>query len=554
MVISNVNKTIFAEFMTFPKFRVMNLFNIVLLILILIQYYLLTPLNNPLSDTFISMGLSFENSIKLIPGLLIPYFSIYVLIVFLIFSISRKKETGDMSVFLISILLLWSIVNFAHGFFPVMNTLRPDIKSEGFFFDAIRSLYKSVKPYNTMPSWHVATAILCGIVYYKLNFKRHILVIVWIVLICLSPLFLKMAYLVDILVAIPLPFLCYALAEKISTTHVRTETVKEIVKSFTLESLVQSVAIGIRDETTISSLIDNLTRIEKNLTEKDKVEIKKLGSALDPPVATLKEILNDLILSIDVSQHIKKAKEMFGKENKSYDPSDRELKEASDQLINAACRPLDNPKFRYHLLQIKKQNTELINTSSIEEASMERSQDIIFKFTGFIDSRKKDIPALKTICNSTNGHHQLSFDDIKSISKELRQPPYEISPDEIWNAYYRTDSTRVKPLGAQKNPTNLISLTQFAIGKTDTLEPYADKVDKKFQEWIVTNHKEGKVFTEEELEWLKMMKNYIASFLEINMFSFNEPPFVNKGGAAKAYNIFGPDLNRIIYELNEKLG
>ena len=50
-----------------------------------------------------------------------------------------------------------------------------------------------------------------------------------------------------------------------------------------------------------------------------------------------------------------------------------------------------------------------------------------------------------------------------------------------------------------------------------------------------------------------MMKDHVASFLEIDMLSFNEPPFVSKGGAAKAYNLFGPDLNRIMYEFNEKL-
>jgi len=37
------------------------------------------------------------------------------------------------------------------------------------------------------------------------------------------------------------------------------------------------------------------------------------------------------------------------------------------------------------------------------------------------------------------------------------------------------------------------------------------------------------------------------------MTSFNQPPFVNKGGAAKAYKLFGHDLNKILFELNETL-
>ncbi|MCY7361446.1 MAG: restriction endonuclease subunit R, partial [Ignavibacteria bacterium] len=123
----------------------------------------------------------------------------------------------------------------------------------------------------------------------------------------------------------------------------------------------------------------------------------------------------------------------------------------------------------------------------------------------------------------------------------------------VWNAYYRIDETNVKPLSDDKNPSNIISLTQFALGKVNKLEPFTDNLDKKFNEWIDENKSNGREFTEDEMIWLKMMKNHVSSFMEINMMSFNQPPFVNKGGAAKAYNIFGPDLNRIMYELNEKL-
>ena len=538
--------------MTIPKFKVMNLINIVLLLLALIQYYLLTPLNAN-SEKFITVLLDFDTKIKLIPGFIIPYFSIYIFLFLIFYLIIRKKESSDMTVFLFSVVILWSIINFMHGFFPVMNTIRPEIKSPGFFFEAVNSLYASVKQFNTFPNWHVSTAILCALFYSKMKFNKFVIVIIWTVLICLSPVFLKMTYLTDVLVAIPLPFIAYSIAEKITQVTVKTETVREVVKIFSLESLIQSLAIGMRDENTISSMIDNLTRIEKNLTEKDFAEISKIGAALNPPVESLKQVINNLILSIDIEKQITKAKEMFGKDLKTFVPTDKNIKEAGEELINDACKPFDDPKFRYCILEMKKRNTGLINTNSIEEAARERSSDVIYKFKSFIESHKNDIPALNTIINNTNGHTHISFDDIKTISRELRKPPYEISTDEVWNAYLRIDSTNVKPMGDTKNPANIISLTQYAIGKIDRLEPYTDNVDKKFNDWILENESKGRKFSEEELVWLKMMKNHVSSFMEINMMSFNQPPFVNKGGAAKAYNIFGPDLNRIMYEFNEKL-
>ncbi len=534
------------------KFKAMNFFNVLLLLIAIIQYYLLTPLNSP-GETYIDTSFDFDVKLKLIPGFMIPYFSVYILLILLMILIIRNKESWEMTNFLMSIVFMWSLVNFAHGFFPTQNTIRPQIQESGFFFEAVKSLYTSVKPFRTLPSWHAATAVLCAIVFFKMKFRRPVLIFVWCFLIIVSPMFLKMAYAIDIIVAIPVAFLSYAAAQKISTVKVKTETLQEIVKAFTLESLVQSVAIGIRDESTIVSLIEGLTRIEKNLTDTDREEIKKTGAELNPPIKTLKEVINNLILSTNVERHVEKAREMFGAGEKSFIPSDRELKNATEELVSEACRPFDNPKFRFVILEIKKNNSQIMNTSSIEEAAKERSSDLIFRFNSFIESHKKDIPVINDIVNSAGTHLNLSFDELKTITKELRKPPYETTTEEIWNAYHRVDGSKVKPLSDQKNPANIISLIQYASGKIDSLEPYVDKIDKKFNEWLKENRSNGKEYSAEELEWLNMMKNYFAVFLEINMTSFNQPPFVNKGGASKAYNIFGHDLNKILYEINEKL-
>lgn len=538
--------------MTFPKFRVMNLFNLVLMILALIQFYLLDPLNKWVEKPLPTLVEAIDHSIKLIPGFSIPYFSIYLMLIFIVIIIIKYRESSDMAVFLFAILIVWSLVNLGHAMFPTVNMTRPPIKNEGFFFNVIKDMYARVLPYNTLPNWHVATGLLCMITYVKLGFGKKWLFLFWGLLVVLSPLFVKMTHFIDVVVAAPIPFIAYALAEKVASVKLKTETVQEVVKMFTLESLIQSVAIGIRDESTLSSLIDGLTRVEKNLTEEDKKAILEVTSTLEPKHESLKDVINGLIRAIDVESHLQKANEMFGQDKKNYSPSDKELKLAIEEIVNIACRPFDNPKFRHVILNIKKKNTQIMNTSAMEEAASDRSKDIIYKFKSFIDSHQKDIPIIKAL-SGTNGHHKVSFEDIKTMSRELRKPPYEISPDEIWNAYHRVDSARVKPLGDKKNPSNIISLTKFALGNSEILEPFVDSVDRKFKKWIDEHNAEGRQYTEEEMEWLRMMKDYVASFLEIDMLSFNQPPFVSKGGAAKAYNLFGPDLNRIMYEFNEQL-
>ncbi len=539
--------------MRIPQFRVMNPFNIVLACLALIQFYLLSPLNKWNEKQFPTLVEAIDYSFKLIPGFAIPYFSIYLMIALLIFLIIRYKQAGDMAVFLLAVLMVWSIVNLGHGMFPTVNMTRPpDIKGQGFFFDVIRDLYKDVPPFNTLPNWHVATALLCTIAYFKLGFGKKYVFLGWAVLVMFSPLFVKMTHFIDVVVAVPIPVLCYALSEKIANVKIRTETLQEVVKVFTLESLVQSVAIGIRDEATIVQLVEGLERVEKNLNDEDKKNIEEVTSSMTPNPGTLKDTIIALSKAVSVEEHLEKAREMTGNKGKSYSPTDKELKEAIESLVNTACQPFDSPKYRHVILSIKKKNTQKMNFTALEETATDRSKDVVYKFKSFIESHKKDLSLIKVLSGS-NGQHKLSFEDIKDFSRELRKPPYEISPDEVWNAFHRIDNARVKPLGDKRNPSNIIALTRFALGNSEILEPFADSVDRKFRNWLDENQNIGKTYTEEELEWLKMMRDYIGSFLEIDMLSFNQPPFVNRGGAAKAYNIFGPDLNRVMYELNEKL-
>ncbi|MBS1516719.1 MAG: hypothetical protein JSS91_01385 [Bacteroidetes bacterium] len=534
------------------KNRVLNFFNIVLLVVAAIQYYLLTPLNT-YSEKYINPVMDLDYKIKLIPGFLIFYMSVYLLLGMIIIFIVKSRESSDMTIFLLASIFLWSLVNFLHGFFPTLNVLRPKVDSPGFFFEAVNALYNNVDKFNTIPNWHVATAILLTITYYKNKFKRPLIIVVWTVLIALSTLFLKMAYIMDVVIAIPLPFLCYFLAEKISTVKLRTESIQEIVKTFSLESLVQSVAIGIRDEATLSSLIEGLTRIEKSLSDADKSEVNKILMEFDPPVPSLKQVINNLIESISSEKHLQKAQEMFGDGKKSYAPTDTELKRAIDDMVAFACRPFDNSKFRYEILELKKKNTGKINTTSIEELAKDRSSDIIFRFRSFVESHKKDITLISKLSGAESGIGELNFDDIKLFSKELRKPPYEISPDEVWGAFFRIEPDKVKPLSEKNNPANVIALTQYAIGKIDTLVPFSEMFESKYKNWLTKNESEGKKFSGEQIEWLDMMKNYVSTFLKIDMMSFNDPPFINKGGAARAYNLFGTDLNKVLTELNELL-
>ena len=62
--------------------------------------------------------------------------------------------------------------------------------------------------------------------------------------------------------------------------------------------------------------------------------------------------------------------------------------------------------------------------------------------------------------------------------------------------------------------------------------------------------KAGAVFTPEQLAWLGLIRDHIATSLSIDPEDFEYTPFGERGGLGKAHQLFGDDLNRILNELN----
>ena len=85
------------------------------------------------------------------------------------------------------------------------------------------------------------------------------------------------------------------------------------------------------------------------------------------------------------------------------------------------------------------------------------------------------------------------------------------------------------------------------------LEPFYETVTRRFDSWLEDQEQARQVFTPEQREWLKMIKDHIASSLSIGMDDFEYTPFAEKGGPVKAYQLFGDALDIILETLNEQL-
>ncbi len=331
--------------------------------------------------------------------------------------------------------------------------------------------------------------------------------------------------------------------------HDKTDSVPmERKRTVSLEQLLQAVALGNIEDDVLSSIAGRLARLDKRITPEDKAEVQKLGRG-----KTLKELTGDLVQAVNPDNHIELAK----RDNPGVEELTAEqIKKAAVKMKTEAVKPIHRPELRKKLIELHKTTEQTIDTVSKDEVTeagfsaeaLEKAKGMITSFERFIKDNKDEITALQ-ILYSKPYKSRLRFEQIKELASIIEKPPYLWGVDRLWNAYAALEKSKVRGASAQKILTDLISLIRFALHQENELEPFAEHVQKRYQEWL----SQQKKFTEEQLRWLEMIKEHIVGSLSIEKDDFDSVPFKPEGGLGKAYQLFGEELYSIMEELNETL-
>ena len=67
------------------------------------------------------------------------------------------------------------------------------------------------------------------------------------------------------------------------------------------------------------------------------------------------------------------------------------------------------------------------------------------------------------------------------------------------------------------------------------------------------NAQRGTAFSPEQTEWLRLMKDHIASSCSISREDFDYAELADKGGLQKVWGLFGNELDTLMKEMNEEL-
>ncbi len=320
-------------------------------------------------------------------------------------------------------------------------------------------------------------------------------------------------------------------------------------KSVPFEKLVQSIAIGERDEDTLMTMAGRLAKLNVQLDEKQNKELKEAAHG-----KSLIKITNELIDTVDQDKQMEKAREMFDVEA----PSDEQIEKAIEELTTEACIVFDDPAFRNILIEIKKLQYQIIDTVSQDaiisaELDTGQAKKAVQSFREFMEANKDEVLALQIIYNQPYDKRHLTYEMIRNLSNTMKKPPYNLKTEYVWRAFEQLEKDKVKKRRSEFLLADIISLVRFGLQRVDELSPYQDTVELRFADWLVNQEKAGNLYADEQLEWLNMIKDHIATSLEITIDDFDNVPFYDRGGVTKAYDVFGDKFDAILDELNEVL-
>ena len=157
---------------------------------------------------------------------------------------------------------------------------------------------------------------------------------------------------------------------------------------------------------------------------------------------------------------------------------------------------------------------------------------------------------------------------LKELEKKLRDNHAAWTEDNLWNAFAATRPGKVKGRTQAGRFADLVALVRFALEQQPVLAPFADSVSERFNEWLqakdaavpqpsTITHQPAepgsRAFTPEQLSWLRLICDHIATAISIEPEDLELSPFNQRGGLGKAHQLFGSELNKLLEELNETL-
>jgi type I restriction enzyme, R subunit len=320
-----------------------------------------------------------------------------------------------------------------------------------------------------------------------------------------------------------------------------------------LKDLIGAIAVGVRDEELFTTLASRLARMERHITDKDKKQFahKSGGKSVEQVARDLLNAFNPDFLE-DIENKIRN-KMPGAPENDIVKAVKAETEKFQNQA--AAVFTGEMNLFIENIRKTIEQRIDISNpdevlTAGWDEDNKTKAKDLINDFSAWIKEHKDELTALQIFYGQPYRRRELTYAMIKDVLEKLKNDKPVLAPLNVWRAYESLGKCNGSPYSEL---TAIVSLIRKVCGVDKTLTSFDKTVDKNFQTWVFKKQSGPVKFNDEQMQWLRMIKDYVVNSFHIEKEDFDLNPFNAQGGLGKMWQLFGDKTEEIIGEMNEAL-
>ncbi|MGB9929553.1 MAG: type I restriction-modification enzyme R subunit C-terminal domain-containing protein [Methanosarcina sp.] len=322
-------------------------------------------------------------------------------------------------------------------------------------------------------------------------------------------------------------------------------------KNTSLKDLLAAVTFGAQDEDLYISLASRLARLNRQINEEERAVFaeKANGKTLNQTVKDLLNAYNPDIIELKTSEIKQRQPEIQEAEAK---------KKAQENLIDIARSTFSGELNEYleNVRRVHEQIIDTVNTDTLLRAEWDkdavlRADELINDFKAYLEANKDEITALRIFYNQPLQRREVTYTMIKEVMEKLKLEKPHFAPFRIWQAYEQLE--KVNGNSPKNELTALVSLLRRITEIDPVLTSYDQTVNRNFQDWVFKKQAGTLKFSEDQMNWLRMIKDYVATSFHLEIDDLDYQPFDILGGRGRMYQLFGDEMNLIISELNEAL-
>lgn len=329
-----------------------------------------------------------------------------------------------------------------------------------------------------------------------------------------------------------------------------TESLKSISqplernRAVSFDRLIDDIAAGRRDDDAFATLAGRLAALDRRIGDKDRAAIVKASGGVD-----LTGLASRLLSAIDPDALAARVPK------DAPEPEQKKLREA---VKDEAATIFDDPALRRLLKEVKAAadiRIDTISTDAVVSSGWDekKATDTVERFKRFLDERRDELAALQILYRLPYAQRRLTYEAVDDLKEALKRPPWLLEPIDIWRAYKRLASEKVRgnPAGTL---ADIVMLVRYAIGESESLEPLPSVVAGRFNLWLGREEKAGRTYSDEQRNWLMAIRDHLGVNIEIRAEDMMDAPeFSARGGIVRARALFGAKLPALLDELTDAL-